>query len=318
MAKQWKKTGTVMLIVGLGVFLLCPAGNSADFPSKSVTLIVTADVGGGEDTEARGIAPHLGKHLGVKVLIENQGAAGGKIAFERFMKTKPDGYTLITYTLPKSIILEYTEKVSFKTKEYTPVYTWSYTNQILAVNAETWKTFDEFLKAAKAKTLAGGVSGGHSVLGGLVAADELGIKVNWVPFEGSSGSLAALAGKHIDFMITLSTSVVPLVEAGKLRPLVLFSNERDPYLPNVPCTKELGVRVTPIPGIRGIEAPPGTPSAIVKVLAEALAKAVKEPGFIEFAKKRKMDIHPLNGQEFGAQIAEAYPLVEKYQNMLTR
>ncbi len=308
----------VIFVTILGMFFLCSSAYTADYPNKAVRLIVTADVGGGEDTEARGIAPYLEKHLGVKVVIENQGAAGGKIAFERFKKTEPDGYSLITYTFPKSIIIEYTDKVIFKTKEYTPVYTWSYANQILAVNAETWKTFDEFLKAAKAKTLAGGVSGGHSILGGLVTADELGINVNWVPYEGSAGSLAAVAGKHIDFMITLSTSVIPLVEAGKLRPLALFSDQRDPYLPNVPCTKELGIRVTPIPGIRGIEAPPNTSPAIVKILEEALSKTVKEQGFIDFAKKRRMVIRTLNGREYGEKIAEAYPLVEKYRHMLTK
>jgi tripartite-type tricarboxylate transporter receptor subunit TctC len=108
------------------------------------------------------------------------------------------------------------------------------------------------------------------------------------------------------------------MEAGKLRSLIVFNNERDPYLPNVPNSKELGVRTTPIPGIRGIEAPPNTPPAIVKVLEEACSKAVKEPGFIDFAKKRKMVIYPLNSQEYGKAIAAMYPLVEKYQEILRR
>jgi len=322
MFKHSGKIFVVMLIIGLGIGLnvlsFCPAANSAEFPRKPIKLIVTADVGGGEDTEARGITPPLEKYLGVKIFIENQGGAGGKIAFERFQKTEPNGYTLITYTLPKSIIIEHTDKVNFRTKDFIPVYSWSYSNQVLVVNAETWKTFDEFLKAAKTKTMAGGISGGHSQLGGLVAADELGIKVNWVPYEGSSGSLAALAGKHIDFLITLTTSAVPLIEAGKLKPVIVFSNERDPYLASVPCSKELGVQVTPIPGIRGIEVPPNTSPAVVKVLEQALSKAVKEPGLIEFAKRRKMVIHPLNSGEYGKIIAGMYPIVEKYRQVLSR
>jgi len=67
------------------------------FPKKPIKIIVTADAGGGEDTEARGIAPYVQKHLGVSVLIENQPGAGGKIAFEKFQRTEPDGYTLITF-----------------------------------------------------------------------------------------------------------------------------------------------------------------------------------------------------------------------------
>lgn len=318
MFKGLVKLFTLILISGVSLFLVCPPANSVDFPKKTIKLIVTADPGGGEDTEARGVAPYLEKYLGVKMIIENQGGAGGKIAFERFQKTEPDGYTLITYTFPKSIVIELTDKVNFKSKDYTPIYAWSWSSQVLVVNAETWKTFDEFLKVAKIKTMVGGLSGGHSTLGGLVAADELGIKVNWVPYEGASGSMAALAGKHIEFSVTVSTSALPLVEAGKLRYLVLFDNERDPYLPNVPTSKELGVNITPIPGIRGIEAPPNTPPAIVKVLEEACSKAVKEPGFIEFAKRRKMVIHLLNSHEYGKVIAEMYPIIEKYQPILRR
>jgi tripartite-type tricarboxylate transporter receptor subunit TctC len=318
MLKQLGKIFTVAGIIGLSLMFFCSRVDSADFPKNSIKLIVSAGVGGGEDSEARGIAPYLEKHLGVRIIIDNQPGAGGKIAFEKFQKTKPDGHTLITYTFPKTIVIEYTDKVNFISKNFTPIHTWSYADQVLVVNAETWKTFDEFLKAAKTKTLIGGISGGHSTLSGVMAADELGIKVNWVPYEGSAGSLTALAGKHIDFMVTLSTSAVPLMEAGKLRSVILFGNERDPFLPNVPCSKELGVKLTPMPGIRGISAPPNTPAAIVRVLADACSKAVKEPGFIEYAKKRKMTIRPLTGPEYGQVIAETYPIVGKYKQVLAR
>jgi tripartite-type tricarboxylate transporter receptor subunit TctC len=318
MTKRLEKIFLFLLFVAINIFLVCPPADSVDFPKRTIKLIVSADPGGGEDTEARGIVPHLEKYLGVKILIENQGAAGGKIAFERFQKAEPNGYTLITYTYPKSVVIEYTDKVNFKSKDFTPVFAWSWSSQVLVVNAETWKTFDEFLKTAKTKTMVGGLSGGHSTLGGLVTADELGLKVNWVPYEGSAGSLAALAGKHIEFSVTVTTSAVPLMEAGKLRSLIVFDNDRDPYLPSVPCSKELGVRTSPIPGIRGIEAPPNTSPAIVKILEEACTKAAKEPGFIEFAKKRKMVIHPLNSKEYGKAINEMYPIVEKYQHILKK
>jgi len=134
--------------------------------------------------------PFLEKHLGTSVIIENQPGAGGKIAFEKFQKTEPDGHTLITYTFPKSVIIEYQGKTGFKTRDFTPIFAWSRSSQLLVVNGETWKTFSEFLKAAKAKTLAGGLSGRGSTthLMGLIALDELGIKANWVPYEGSAGS----------------------------------------------------------------------------------------------------------------------------------
>ena len=81
------------------------------------------------------------------------------------------------------------------------------------VHGDSWKTFDEFVKAARAKTLSGGLSGRGSLthLAGLVAMDELGIKVNWVPYDSAVESTAALAGKHLDFTVCLPTSAASLM-----------------------------------------------------------------------------------------------------------
>lgn len=307
-----------LLAVVAAAGLLAASVRAADFPGKPVKIIVTAAAGGGEDTEARAIAPYLEKHLGTSVVIENQPGAGGKIAFEKFQKTEPDGYSLITYTFPKSVIIEYQGKTNYKTADYTPVFAWSRSSQLLVVNADSWKTFNEFLKAAKEKTLSGGLSGRGSTthLMGLIALDELGIKANWVPYEGSAGSVAALAGKHLDFTICLATSAVSLIRAGKLRPLLLFSDKRDPYLADVPTPKDLGYDMTFIPTLRGVEAPPNTPAAIVKILEDAFSKAVREQGFIDVAKRRQMVLQSVSSREFGKAVAEAYPKIAKFQEML--
>ena len=293
----------------------------ADYPNKPVRLIVTAAPGGGEDTEARAIAPFVEKHLKAQVVIENQPGAGGKIAFEKFQNTAPDGYSLITYTFPKSIIIEHQGKTGYKTKDFPPIFAWSRSSQILIVNGETWKTFGEFLKAAKEKPLSGGLSGRGSTthLMGLIALDELGIsKVNWVPYEGSAGSVAALAGKHLDFTMSLATSAVPLIQAGKLRPLLLFSDKRDPYISDVPIPKELGYDMKFIPTLRGVEAPPKTPADIVKILEDAFRKASQEQGFIDIAAKRKMVLEPVGSKEYAKAVADSYPFIAKFQAMLTK
>lgn len=318
MCKKIVVTCVAVVIAGfLSSFLALPA-SGADYPKKMVKFIVTAGAGGGEDTEARAIAPFVEKYLGTKIIIENQPGAGGRIAFEKFQKTEPDGYSIITYTFPKSIIMEFMDKTGYKTIDFTPVFSWSRSSQLLVVHADNWKSADEFIKAAKAKTLAGGLSGRGSTthLTGLLAVDELGIKVNWVPYEGSAGSVAALAGKHLDFTICLATSAVPLVQAGKLRPLLLFSDRRDPYMPDVPIAKDLGINMDLIPTLRGVEAPPNTPPAIVKALENAFGKAAKEPGFIEIAKRRQMVLQSTGSREFGKIIADVYPKIGKYQQMM--
>ena len=292
---------------------------SAGFPDKPVRLIVTAAAGGGEDMEARAIAPFVEKHLGQQVVIENQAGAGGKIAFEKFQGVKPDGYTLITYTFPKSIIIEYQGKTGYRTRDFTPVYAWSRSSQLLVVHADTWKTFGEFVKAARERPLSGGLSGRGSTthLMGLIALDELGIsKVNWVPYEGSAGSVTALAGKHLEFTLSLATSAVSLVQAGKLRPLLLFSDKRDPYMPEVPIPKDLGYEMSFIPTLRGVEAPPNTPADIVKVLEDAFRKAAQEPSFVDIAKKRQIVLEAVGSREFAKAVADVYPKIAKFEAML--
>src|SRR5574342_184877 len=250
--------------------LLALPVHAQKFPVKSVKIIVTAAAGGGEDTEARAIAPYLEKHLGTSVVIEYQGTTG------------------------------------YRTRDFTPVFAWARSSQLLVVNAESWKTFEEFLKAAKGKTLSGGLSGRGSTphLMGLIALDELGINANWVPYEGSAGSVAALAGKHLDFTICLATSAVSLIQAGKLRPLLLFSDKRDPYLADVPIPKDLGYDMTFIPALRGVEAPPNTPAAVVKVLEDAFRKAAAEQGFVEVAKKRKIVLQPVGSAEYAKAVSD--------------
>ena len=307
------------IVVAAAAALVAAPLFAADFPTRPVKLIVTAGAGGGEDTEARAIAPFVEKHLGQQVVIENQPGAGGKIAFEKFVNVKPDGYTIITYTFPKSVIIEYQGKTGYKTKDFTPVFAWSRSSQILVVNGESWKTFAEFLKAAKERPLSGGLSGRGSTthLMGLIALDELGInKVNWVPYEGSAGSVTALAGKHLDFTMSLATSAVPLIQAGKLRPLLLFSDKRDPYLPDVPIPKDLGFEMSFIPTLRGVEAPPNTPAEVVKVLEDAFRKAAQEQGFIDIAAKRKMVLHSVGSKEYAKAVADVYPKIAKFESML--
>ncbi len=308
----------ILLVCGLFLFFLCQTAQSSDFPKKPVRIIVTADAGGGEDTAVRGIAPHIQKHLGTTVIIENMGGAGGKIAFERFAKTEPDGYNLISYTFPKSVIIEMMGKSGFRTKDYTPVFAFTSSFNGLMVHADTWKTFDEFLKAAKSRTLKAGLSGRGSIshLAGVLAVNELGINVNWVPFDGAAGSLTSLAGKHIDFTVGHITSAVSLIKAGKIRPLMHFGDHRDPFFSDVPIPKDLGFNMTCIPAIRGIEAPPNTPPEIVKVLEEAGSKAIKEPAYHEWSKNRWTTVDPMDSREYGKAIAEVYPLVERLMKYL--
>jgi tripartite-type tricarboxylate transporter receptor subunit TctC len=318
MFKKSVRKIAIIFVGGALIIFMSAWTASAEFPVKPVRIIIGSAAGGGDDTESRAIATYLEKYLKVSVIIENQPGAAGKIAFEKFMKTKPDGYSLMASSFPKGPIIETMEKVNFSIKYYTPVYAWSRTNSLLVVHADTWKTTDEFLSAAKVRVLSGGLSGRGSTthLQGLIAMDALKIKVNWVPYEGASGSVAALAGKHLDFTICLAASAIPLIDGGKLRPLLLFGDERDPFLPDVPTPRDLGYNIASVPAIRGVHAPPHTPGSVVKILESGFSKVVKDPGFLQWGKNRKMIPYNLTAMQFGKIVIETYPTVEKFKQLL--
>ena len=96
----------------------------------------------------------------------------------------------------------------------------------------------------------------------------------------------------------------------------MFADKRDPYFPDVPVPQELGFKVSSLPAVRGVEGPPNTPAPLVKVLEEAFAKAVRDPGYFEWAQKVKVVIHPLSSQEYGKLVADTYPQIEKVKHLL--
>jgi tripartite-type tricarboxylate transporter receptor subunit TctC len=289
--------------------------------SKPIKLLVAAAPGGAEDLAARALAPLLQVRLKTTVSVENNPGAGGKMAFEKLQKADPDGHTLAVYTYPKSIIQEHTGKTNFRTMDFTPVYAWSKTFPVLVVHPDSsFKTFDDFVKGAKAKPLAGGISnlGGQIHLLALIFMDELGAKVNWVPYNSAAESLTAVAGKHLDFVIALTGSAAAMLDAGKLRPLLLLGDQRDPFLPNVPAPKDLGLSFESIPTSHVAMAPPKMPPAILKTLEAAFADAVKDPVFLDFMKKRKMTVATLTSEQLGKLTEQLYPRIKKMAPALQR
>ncbi len=292
------------------------AASAAAFPEKSVTVVVNFSPGSGIDLEARGIVPYVQKHLGVTVSIENVPGADGKIGLTRVWKARPDGYTLVIHSTTLTLIGERISEPEYRFSEFSHIFSWSRTSQVLVVNAERWKTSDEFVKAARERQLSAGLPGRGTAahLSGLIFVDALGIKVNWVPFDGSGEALTALAGKHIDFAVVGSTSPVSLVKAGKLRPLVVFANKQDVVFPDVPLAKDLGYQFAVVPLIRGIDGPPKTDPAAVRAVEAAFARAVKEPDYLAWGQKRMLEVVSLGHEDYSKAIEGQEKEIDRYKS----
>jgi tripartite-type tricarboxylate transporter receptor subunit TctC len=146
--------------------------------------------------------------------------------------------------------------------------------------------------------------------------DSLRIKVNWVPFDSGQDAITALAGKHIDFATVGTTIALPLVKAGKLKPLLVFANDKDMVYPDVSSAREMGYHFSAMPMIRGVDGPPKIPMSVIKVLEDAFAKAIKDPNYVTWAQKRMIEIAPLNHEEYQKAIEEQMREIEKYKDIL--
>ena len=313
------KLGKVFLIC----FFMASLGGSAFASEKStsyphqrpIRFVVPYAAGSGNDIQSRGIAPYVEKHLGARLIIENKPGAGGRLAMNDVWKAAPDGYTLINPGMPAPAIVEQLFPVDFRCREFTHIFAWAFDNSVLVVNSETWKTAEEFLAAARVNSLSGAHSGigGVGQLVGIAMEDVARLKpINWVPFSGGSEIVTQLAGKHFDFGITTVSSARALVDAGKLRPIIIFFTERDQTFPNVPIPRDIGLNLTAMPIIRGVIAPPGTPPKIANILEQAFAKAVKEPGFLQWAQRVRTPIVPIHHEQFLSYTIGVEKEVKKY------
>ena len=288
-------------------FILCwgvqapAAEKKAAFPTKPIRFIVPYAAGSGNDIQSRGLQPYLEKHLGGRVVIDNRPGADGRLGLNDAWKSAPDGHTFINAGMPTPVINEKMYPVNYRTKEFTHIYAWSQDNVCLVVNAEVFKKPQDFINEARLRTMAGGISGIGSVsqIAGLSLADAAGLKpVNWVPFKGGVETMTNLAGKHIDFGVTTTSSAQALVDAGKLLIVLIYSQEKDPTFPKAPLPRELGLNLTALPVVRGALAPPGMSPAIANILRQGFAKAVQEPDFVNWAKRARVEISPMNHEQF--------------------
>ncbi len=311
-----------ILVLGLVAALGTFAGTSAQaqsYPTKPVTLIVPWPAGGSTDLVLRALADATQKHLGQPIVIENKPGASGTLGGAQMAATaKPDGYTIAQ--IPVTIFrLPFMTKTTFDAKKdftYVAGLT-AYAFGVVVKSNSPWKTFKEFIAYAKAnpgKIKYGSPGTGTSLhIGMEQIAKATGVKWTHVPFKGGAELNAATLGGHISAHAD-STSWAALVNSGDFRLLVTWSPTRTKNWPNVPTLQEEGINLI-LNSPYGVAGPKGMDPKVVKVLADAFAKGVKEPSYAEALKKFDQELAfldtPAYEKHVEEQIEEARGLVEE-------
>jgi tripartite-type tricarboxylate transporter receptor subunit TctC len=262
-------------------------GQSANFPTKPVTLIIPWPAGGSVDVYHRALAEAAGKHLGQPVIVENKAGATGTAAPAAMAATaKPDGYT-ISHIPPPVYRLPFVQKASYDSeRDFTYIISLIGTYMGTYVRSDSpFKSLKDMIEFARQNperlTYSSPGVGSVAHIGMEEIAKREGVKWTHVPF--TQGHEAALLGGHV---MAMTTAPIwwPHTEAGTMRVLALWTEKRSPRLPDVPTLPELGHSLIEIPPL-GIAGPKGMDPGIVRKLHDAFKLASQDPKVVEFQRR---------------------------------
>lgn len=250
------------------------------YPEKPIRLVVPWPAGGGADAVGRAVAQALTLELGKSVFVENIAGAGGNIGTQQFIRSAPDGYTLLLATSSTNVANPYLyKKVGFDPiKDFTPVASVAMLSSVLVVPASSpFKSPKDIIGAAQAapgKLLYGsGGVGASAHLAGELFNSVSKIDITHVPYKGSGPALTDVMGGQINMMF--DTGAFPHIKGGKIRALAVAAEKRHPLIPDVPTFEELGIKGMIMNAWYGVAAPAGTPAPVVAKVNQAVEHALK-------------------------------------------
>jgi tripartite-type tricarboxylate transporter receptor subunit TctC len=301
------------LLLGLG---LAPLGaglaGAQGYPHKEpIKIIVPFPPGGPTDGMARIISEQLQSELGQTIVVENRGGAGGAIG-GRFVAAAPaDGYTLLM--TPGGALTSgpaVNPNIGYDpAKVFTPICQLIETPLIISVTpdlpAKSLAGVVAYAKAHPGKLIWG--SQGFGTAPDLLAEMfklEADINMLRVPYRGTGPLLNAILAKQVQIIADPSTTSLPYIQAGSLRPIAIAGSERAPALPNVPTVVEEGFPKLQSPFWLAVVAPAGTPRDVVEKLNHAFREAVAAPATLK--RLKALGTEPKTGtpEQLGAMLAK--------------
>jgi tripartite-type tricarboxylate transporter receptor subunit TctC len=303
-----KRLALLLLCLG-SCFGALPAA-AADYPTRTIKMVVPFAPGGGTDVLGRIIAQRLSEQWGQAVVIENQPGASGGIGTRAAAKADPDGYTLLmasTGALMAASAALAPEGDFDVNKFFAPITVVAAPPYLLVINPQVPATSVAeliTLARAKPKALSFGSSGigAASHLSGALFEKDAKIEMLHVPYTGTGPAVTDLLGGRIDMMFSPSTTVQAFIESGKLKALGTTGAKRSKFFPKVPTVAEDGLPGYESVGWFGLLAPAHTPHEIVEKLNKAVVAIMAMPDVVEHMAKLGAEPEPQTPDEFGRYI----------------
>lgn len=307
-----KKLILSILQVSLGVAaaLAGPVLAQEAYPAKPIRFIVPYPPGGGTDIVSRLVTTKLSERLGVQVIVDNRGGAGGTIGIGMAAKGAADGYTLVMgQTSNLSIGPALYKNLPYDAiKDFAPVSLVDIAPLAVSVSSKSaYKSVGELIAGSKTKadglTFASPGNGTVAHLTGELLKGATKMNFVHVPYKGAAQAIPDLIAGRADFYISSLESAKPHMQAGTIRVIAITSQKRVADAPEIPTIAEAGYKGFEAVTWWGVLAPAGTPVPIIKRLSDEIAVILSSP---DVKKRLGGDSVPVGPTEFDKLLKSDY------------
>ncbi|HEU0289975.1 MAG TPA: tripartite tricarboxylate transporter substrate binding protein [Burkholderiales bacterium] len=295
---------TTWIALALALLGITPA--HAQYPNKTIRLIVPFPAGSGNDTVARFVQPQFAAALGQQVVIDNRSGAAGNLGAEIAAKSPPDGYTVMMGNIAHSISMTLYGKPGYDlVRDFAPITLLAGGSFVLATHPSVpAKSAKELIAFAKKRPgeINVATSGAAIRLAAKLLDSMAGTRMTEINYKGTPQAVIALVSGEASVGYPSTSAALPQVNAGKLRAIAVTSAQRSSIAPGVPTLAESGVPGYDVTSWYGLMVPAGTPKDIVSRLHAAAVTALAHPEVKErFA---PTDLEPIGStpEQFGAHV----------------
>ena len=271
----------LVMAVALGA-AIAPAA-AQDWPTRPVTMVVPFAAGSGSDILGRIIGPRISASLGVPVVVDDVGGAGGMIGAARVMKAAPDGYQFLLATAGTHAINQtlYKKPLYDAATDFAPVALVASTPILLVTRrdlpVETLPDFIAYAHAHRATMQFGSPGAGStSHLGCALFDAAIRVEVTHVPYRSTGQALQDLLSGRLDYQCVPIAGVVPQIEGGLIKAIAIMSKQRSPILPKLATAQEQGLADFEVETWYAVFLPKATPAAVVQKLHDATVAAMQD------------------------------------------
>lgn len=288
----------------------------ADYPERAIEVTVPAPAGGGTDTSVRKLATLLEGELGTSLAIMNVAGGGGSVGLTQFMQAKPDGYKLLaTWNSPVTTVPQ-VQSTAYGVDSFTPIASTSETAYTLCVKPEfPAATGEEFLSELAANP--GKYTYGNDGIGGTMqlAAERIfqsrDIQAVPIPFGGAGETLQNFLGGHVDIYGGSISPVLPYVDSGEVKCLIVTSAAPVAALPDAAGLEGLGLGDQETLLWRMVLGPADLDPAIVDKLAAGLEKTVNDPEYVQFLETQGEIPNVVTGDDLAQRLKAEFDALAK-------